>query len=66
MVSDSREFAGIRSVIAEIDNSCGKSRRQGRHMPVKTRSRSDKNVVDAKLVNYLAKRQRFYTVFTGI
>ena len=35
-------------------------------MPVQTRSRSDKNVVDAKLVRDLAKRQRFYTVCTGI
>ena len=44
----------------------GESRRKGSHMPVQTRSRSDKNVVDAKLVRDLAKRQRFYTVCTGI
>ena len=66
MVGSGVGFAGICSVMVEIDDSCGKSRRQGRHMPVQTRSRSDKNVVDAKLVKYLAKRQRFYTVFTGI
>ena len=35
-------------------------------MSVQTRSRSDKIVVDARLVSYLAKRQRFYTVCTDI
>ncbi len=37
----------------------GKSRRQGSGMSVQTRFRSDKNVVDARLVSDLAKRQRF-------
>ena len=33
---------------------------------MQTRSRSDKNVADARLVEYLAKRRRFYTVCPDI
>ena len=32
------------------------------YSPIQTRSRSDKDVADAKLVRNLAKRRRLYTV----
>ena len=41
------------------------SHADSRRFPIQTRSRSNENVVDARLVWDLAKRQRFRTVFTG-